>query len=436
MERIRLTPQRISGATCPTEKKQAFLWDTESPRLAVRVTAGSKSFIFEGKLNRNTIRRTIGTCTAWTVEDARIEANKIQALLDKGIDPREQDKELAEQKAAKTAAKEAAKVKAEDRKRYTLKALCLAYMEHLEAQGKTKSVAATRSAFKCHVFDPHPTLADTCAAEVTAHHIAAIVRQVMEAGKYRMAGILRSYLSAAFNAAKKSPYDANLPASLIPFNVTTNPVEPVATIPIVAGNRTLSEKEMKAYICALGDSLHDQALKLALFSGGQRMAQLIRATVSDYDIKTQMLRLYDTKGKRTTPREHLLPLAPKAASIVEELVKRADGRGSALLFSSRESIMHFSTPGQRAKEIAAMMGGESFDLRDIRRTCETMMAGMGLSLEVRSQLLSHGISGVQAVHYDRHSYTNEKRGALIRWERHLDAISTEQPEQKIVNINR
>jgi integrase len=354
--------------------------------------------------------------------------------LDQGIDPRELDREQEEQKAAKIAAKEAAKVEAESRKRYTLKALCLAYLAHLEAQGKVKSAAATKSAFKCHVFVPHPAIADTCAADVTAHHIAAIVRQVKESGKERMAGILRSYLSAAFNAAKKSPFDANLPAAMIPFNVAVNPVEPVATIPVSAGNRTLTEEELKAYLAALGDDLTDQALKLALFAGGQRMAQLIRAKVNDYDTKTQTLRLQDIKGKRSTPREHLLPLAPKAAALVSALVERSSVKGSDLLFSSRKGAMNFATPGKRAKEISVLMGGEPFDLRDIRRTCETMLAGMGVTRDIRAQLLSHGISGVQDVHYDRHSYTTEKRGALIRWERQLESIATGKIADKIVQI--
>ena len=65
---------------------------------------------------------------------------------------------------------------------------------------------------------------------------------------------------------------------------------------------------------------------------------------------------------------------------------------------------------------------EPFDLRDIRRTCETMLAGLGISRDVRAQLLSHGISGVQAAHYDRHAYTDEKRAALVAWERKLDEI--------------
>ena len=62
MERVRLTNERIAALTCPPEKQQSFLWDTESPGLAIRVTAsGAKSFIFESKLNRKTIRITLGS---------------------------------------------------------------------------------------------------------------------------------------------------------------------------------------------------------------------------------------------------------------------------------------------------------------------------------------------------------------------------------------
>ena len=63
-----------------------------------------------------------------------------------------------------------------------------------------------------------------------------------------------------------------------------------------------------------------------------------------------------------------------------------------------------------------------FDLGDIRRTCETMLAGLGVSKEIRAQLLSHGIGGVQDAHYDRHGYIEEKRGALKLWETKLGEI--------------
>jgi hypothetical protein len=47
-------------------------------------------------------------------------------------------------------------------------------------------------------------------------------------------------------------------------------------------------------------------------------------------------------------------------------------------------------------------------------------------------LLSHGISGVQAAHYDRHSYAAEKHAALLAWETHL----TEAAAANVVPIRR
>jgi hypothetical protein len=52
-----------------------------------------------------------------------------------------------------------------------------------------------------------------------------------------------------------------------------------------------------------------------------------------------------------------------------------------------------------------------------------MLAELGISRDVRAQLLSHGVSGVQAQHYDRHEYMREKSAALAAWERRLKAIA-------------
>ena len=93
-ERHELTAGLIESLTCPTGKTQAFLRDTESPGLRVRVTpAGAKSYVFEGKLNRQTIRRTVGDVRNWTIPAARVEANRLRSLLDLGTDPREVERE-------------------------------------------------------------------------------------------------------------------------------------------------------------------------------------------------------------------------------------------------------------------------------------------------------------------------------------------------------
>ena len=106
MLRERLTPDRIRRFTCPADAKQSFLWDTDAPRLAVRATTGAKSFIFEAKLNRQTIRVTIGDVKAWNLDDARAEARRLQTLVDQGTDPRQ---EKAERIAATVAKQEAAR---------------------------------------------------------------------------------------------------------------------------------------------------------------------------------------------------------------------------------------------------------------------------------------------------------------------------------------
>ncbi len=105
-ERINLTAGTIERLSCPAGKQQVFMRDSEAPGLRVRVTAaGAKSFVYEAKLNRQTIRRTIGDVKLWSIEQARTEARRLAVVLDGGQDPREIERQ---QQAAKAADKAAA----------------------------------------------------------------------------------------------------------------------------------------------------------------------------------------------------------------------------------------------------------------------------------------------------------------------------------------
>lgn len=429
MQRKNLTIERIKGLRCPPQKKQFFFWDGDVKRLAVRVTSsGVKSFVFEGKLDRSTIRWTIGKTGDWTIEDARKEARRLQILVDNGIDPREQDRQRKAEKVAKVAALEA-------NRKYTLKALLKSYIDYLDARNKGKSAKAARSVIKVHVLQAYPALAEKPANKITADEIFILIQKAREAGKDRTAGVLRSTINAAFNCARKR-FDTAIPVEFKNFNIENNPVDPIPTIPVRARNRTLTKDELKSYITALGNNTIDMALKLALFSGGQRMAEILRAEITDWNEDTKILRLFDPKGKRQTPREHNLPLAPVASSIVSELVKQAKAKDTTLLFPSKtnKTPLHDSMLGPRVTEIAAAMGGDQFDLRDIRRTVETMLAGLKVSRDIRAQLLSHGLSGVQETHYNRYDYLEEKHEVLIRWERHLNRIKTGEEENAVIQF--
>ena len=107
--RVRLTAGRVEAFTCPTGKPQAFLWDTDTPTLALRATpTGRKTYIFESRLNGATIRINIGTLADWPIEKARTKAQGLKMLVDGGTDPREIERDrqaAAVEKKAITAAK-------------------------------------------------------------------------------------------------------------------------------------------------------------------------------------------------------------------------------------------------------------------------------------------------------------------------------------------
>lgn len=104
LSRVNLTAGRVDAFTCPTGKPQAFLWDTDTPTLALRATpTGRKTYVFEARLNGATIRINIGTLADWPIKQARTEAQKLKMLVDAGTDPREVERDRQAAKAASKA---------------------------------------------------------------------------------------------------------------------------------------------------------------------------------------------------------------------------------------------------------------------------------------------------------------------------------------------
>ncbi|NDE56654.1 MAG: hypothetical protein EB071_07225 [Gammaproteobacteria bacterium] len=96
-------------------------------------------------------------------------------------------------------------------------------------------------------------------------------------------------------------------------------------------------------------------------------------------------------------------------------------------FGRGKILMDPTTPSKVVARVSNRLvlehGLEPFRAGDLRRTCETMLASLGIPKELRGQLLSHGRStGVQAKHYDRYAYLPEKKQALDIWADHLKQI--------------
>ena len=71
-----------------------------------------------------------------------------------------------------------------------------------------------------------------------------------------------------------------------------------------------------------------------------------------------------------------------------------------------------------------------FKAKRLRSGVETLLSSAGVSRDVRGRLQSHGISGVQATHYDAHDYLPEKKQALET----LFALLTAEKAKNVVPI--
>ena len=82
-----LTKTTIEHAKPAAPGAQYFIADDKVRNLKLRVTAGSKSFVFERKYLGRTRRKTIGAWPEMNVLQARDAANRMLAKLADGIDP-------------------------------------------------------------------------------------------------------------------------------------------------------------------------------------------------------------------------------------------------------------------------------------------------------------------------------------------------------------
>jgi len=368
-----------------------------------------------------------------TLQAARDRAGELAAMYRNGTQDLhlhfERQREAEER--AHRAAEEARRRAVELAQRGTLRGLLDTYVARLERAGK-QSAGDVKRIFSRHVYEAAPDMAARRACEIPVDDFVGLIGKVAEADKGRTAAKLRSYLRAAYALAIKSKTDPAAPLVLRGFGIDTNPVAAIAALAQFnrARDRNLSAEELGAFLRRLEGlpaGTKKDALMLCLHLGGQRPAQLLRARPVDVDLSAGTLTLYDPKGSRQQPRTHLLPLTDKASAILRQLLER-NGEAPYIFTNDGETAMRPETVGLVLTQIARAMvkakeARESFELRDLRRTCETMLAALGVSSDVRAQLQSHGLGGVQQRHYDRHDYLLEKRQALELWGRQLERLA-------------
>ncbi len=391
---IDLTAGAIERLACPAGKQQAFLRDTKAPGLRVRVTsAGHKSFVYEAKLNRQTIRRTIGDVRAWSIEQARSEARRLAVLIDEGINPSEQERQQQAERTAQQAATAAQAV--------TVGEAWAAYVaERTPHWGEwhrndhTKLIAAggepakrgTRGRGVTVAGPLHPLLA----LPLKDLDTATIEAWAQREGQHRPTSarlawrLLRAFLSWC---AEHPDYKAIVPAQ---NPAKSRRAREALGKPGVKSDALLREQlpVWFAAVRAIGNAGISAYLQTLLLTGA-RPGELLALRWDDLNVQWRGLTIRDK-----VERERVIPLTPYVHHLLAGLPRRGP-----FVFAGTAGTAPMSTPQHQHGKACAVAGVEGLTLHGLRRSFKSLSEWLELPMGVIAQIQGHKPSATAEKHY-------------------------------------
>src|SRR5215472_4296430 len=188
----------------------------------------------------------------------------------------------------------------------------------------------------------------------------------------------------------------------------------------VAANKTL--KSIKTFLrWCVGRAVLDQSpaegvIVEFLTLTGQRREEVARLQREELDLAQRIWTI--PKSRTKNAKAHVVHLSEQSIAAL----KRGDQPGP-YVFSilGTKPFQEFSRAKRRLDQLSGVTG---WRLHDLRRTCVSGMARLGIAPHVADKILNHQsgtISGVAAV-YQRHEFFYERQEALEQWGIHVARI--------------
>jgi integrase len=158
---------------------------------------------------------------------------------------------------------------------------------------------------------------------------------------------------------------------------------------------------------------------------GQRESEASEMRWQEVDFKENVWRLPRERVKAN--RSHEVPLSSLAVQLLQSLPRfEADNgkEGEHFSFTTTGGRRPFSGFSKCKERLDKKSGVSDWRIHDLRRTCGTNLAKIGVPVSTISQVLNHAQGGVTSI-YNRHSYLPEKREALEKWAVRLQEIISE-----------
>jgi integrase len=188
----------------------------------------------------------------------------------------------------------------------------------------------------------------------------------------------------------------------------------------VARDRVLSDTELTQILLAarqMGGPYSAIVELLALT--GQRREEVACLGWEELDLPERVWTI--PKARTKNGKAHVVHLSRQSSAVLQSVDKRGP-----LLFTllGSKPFQDFTRAKRRLDQLSEVTG---WRLHDLRRTCVSGMARLGVAPHVADKILNHQagtISGVAAV-YQRHEFLAERRAALDLWGVHIDQLLRE-----------
>lgn len=372
--------------------------------------SGAKSWALRYRFGGKPAKLTLGKWPLMGVADARTAATEALEAVEHGRNP------AVAKKAVKAEQREA--ILTERDKIKTLVALF--DKRHLSGLKRGHEV---RRALDVHVVG---AWGERDIGDITKRDVIDLLDGIADSGRMVTANRVRAYLNKFLNWAVERDVIAMNPATGVK-----------AVAKEVSRDRILSDDEIRLLWLA-GDKIGfpwGPFAKVLLLTGQRlnEVAQMPRA-----EIRGELWSLPPNRTKNG--RAHDVPLSGAVLDVLAALPRTS---ASYVFSTNGNSPLQGFYKGNnhlRAKmaEIATEEAGEPVEIEhwtwhDLRRTCATGLARLGIAVRVTEACLNHvsgTAAGIVSV-YQRHDYADEKRQALEAWARFVSQLVEGKPDNVV-----
>jgi len=387
---MKFTDQAVSKLK-PTDKQVDYR-DDLTKGLILRVgKSGKKSWQVRYRADGKQHRQSIGDFPHISLKEAREQVRRIQAAVIDGENPAYENRRAVEAKS---------------KARQTLQ------ISNLVDLYDQLHLSQLRTGYQARTFlrEFARDFGNANITDFTKQDFVGILNEIVAAGNGTKANRVFTHIKSFFGWAIGQGYLEHSPCEYVkkPFKEKSR-------------ERFLSDQEIMWFWQVTGEELEPFGyMARLLLLTGQRLSEVSRMSESELPGRDHW-HLSSDRTKNGTQHDVFL------SDAAQEIVWRDNRVAGAYLFSTTgySPVQSYDKPVKRFRSRMNELAGADlphWSFHDLRRTCETGMAMLGVAQPIIDRCTNHLTGRGMSRIYNQYQYRNEKTEAWQRWANHVKGL--------------